>query len=374
MGDTCPIRDWKFVDNLDPLKAVAEAIVELGARDLAPDQIRLEERGQFDRLTACNTEDLRLLDSHLDFLTRRLTSIPTGKIAATLKGLYEQAYRYDPAQRTMGVVDEGAKRRLDLFIAAIDRQAYRDRRFLTRVKGGAIETMMVLNSPDLAPKDRALFYESNSGKIPLAEVIAEVWRRGFLLNASYEGGDPGAYFDSPAIKSQLILDQVFALGIGKRKWDLANQRHLPEEQFERFLADHQLQEEYAQLRPLSAKEVRDFLMASLTDLEINQNPADRKKANQRIGLAQWEFSRRGIDPQEAIIHGMGRAMPPGLGISGQDVIFFVRLGLARDTPSRLDDYDLKFRSPGLYGVFEQIEDAEREGKPEESVDPADQPI
>lgn len=169
---TCSLEDISLAGVLDQASLVGDETGEIGseievlAEAGVPVETFYQEDGQdpFASLCSSSPAGLDLFQDYQQDLGMRVGEMTTDQIVGRLQELYDQAYAY-LTTRTMDVVDETAKRELDLWIAVIGHQAYDDPEFLARVNIPRIQYLIGLASPHLSPEDRAYFYQDLSTEV-----------------------------------------------------------------------------------------------------------------------------------------------------------------------------------------------------------------
>lgn len=283
MGEICPIRCPLDGASLTPA-SVPAVIRDLAEREVSPDTFHCEDRALgLATLGACTPPQVSLFRDLQTSLADRIGSMSTPQIADNLRRLYDRAYRYDPATRTMDVADRRTKRELDLWIAVIDRQAFEDESFLDRIlerpqapnqcleapvcedpvrseASRDIEIVMALNSPNLSPSDRGAFHRLHEGSMTWEDAAREGDEIFSKWLSSYDGRTP--FLETPLWRSQAELYAASAAWLGQERLQEIGRETFSQERFAALARRLGMEREVASLQGLSDQ----GLMARLQDL------------------------------------------------------------------------------------------------------------
>jgi len=336
----CPVRD------LPPdLNAFA-------ARGIGPESFHLENLDRFQPLAGvCSPQQISRFDGVQRVITSRLASMPPAEIATTLEGYYRQAYVYNEADRTMDVgtspAQQEAKRRLDLWIAAVDQRAFADRSFLDRIGAESrIRAAMALNSPRLSAYDRGVFEQmiraEPRGDAGLLEVYRQRPLEGFtwVLDwmESYDGSSEKV-FETPFMLSLLDTKVALEAHFGRERMFRIGREAFPAEGVERLLESRGYGIRYELARSLSNTElIQQYLETSMA-LTPESRPATRRDLVQDLMLMGLVFEERGLDPeQELQRRAIDQMVQNGFPRPEAELMYRLQAGGLTATYDRLDDY------------------------------------
>lgn len=345
------------VDVREVVRAVASARVP----EVTPDTFRLDEGNPLARLTGHPPQVLQRFSQFQDRLSQRIGQLPSAEIARTLEDLYSQAYEYNETTHEMTPAhdpeSQEAKRELDLWIACLDRQSYRDESVTHRLWAEPrIRVIMALNSPRLTPRDRGAFYQLDRAdrldhanhtdgvnfRNALRQLNGEYFDRTFhWMRNRYAGNNPP--WDDPDRQSQYDCFAAVTARFGAdRVAQVSSDRRIfPTEQVNALLAQYGLRESYEGLRHLSPT----VLLARYMDLNeaLGNRPAPEvaRRMVEEQTLVEAALCEQGVDTRrEGREFSINSAM--SFGVSRQDAEHLYDLGNFRKTGFHLDDYRARF--------------------------------
>jgi len=335
------------------------------ARGVDPETFHLESLDRFQPLAdVCSPQQINRFDSIEQIMVQRVASLPLPEIATTLEGLYRQAYIYNEEDRTMAAgtspAHQEAKRRLDLWIAAIDQRAFQDSDFSERAGGEKrIRTVMALNSPHLNPIDRGdveqMFHSEKGGDETLIRLLRERsmegWVRQFDWLKVYDGKRE-KFFEDP-----LFLSQTEMFGALESHFDRDHLLRLfevafPRDAMEGFLDQRGYGDLYRRLLSLNDEAlIQNYFEVSVA-LTPQTRPVSRRRLVEEMTVMSVVFEQRGLYPTKELERRSIESMVR-MGYPREDAELILRLqtGSAQYTYDRLDDYRARHGLLKAYGTL-----------------------
>ncbi len=337
---TIPASEEEDNESLDP----GQAIADLAHAGVTPSVFHHEEgRLRFSGLMACKPTRISLFQGHLDEVAHHILSIPTEEIVRRLKLLYEKAYRYDPAAQTMDVVDQQAKRELDLWIAAIDHEAYQNENFLKRVHVPEVRRILALNSPHLTPAGRGADYRLEHGLMS----PRQCFERGVKATVAWARSYDGRTFDfleTPFWRSRAESWESLEARLGQKEATSLSLESFSQDAVLRILASTGWMKDYRRLSGLPDRE----LIHRITDIWAltftHPGPLTMRNIAKEFVLISLVMNSRGEDLTKAIRESLVQDNMTTWGLTKEDA----ELAAGADRPhqvtaSRLDNYEIRFR-------------------------------
>jgi len=354
--DACPVRDFP------PVPDTADgAILELAGRGIDPESLHQENLDRFGALTAsCSSNQIDRFRGFQEILSDRIAQMPASEIASALESLYRQAYVYDETSHTMALgktpAHVEAKRRLDLWIAAIDHRAFEDEAFSQKMwDEKSIRTVMALNSPNLDPIHRGgieqLFRAEARGEEGLREVFRdhpmEGYVRFFDWLQSYDG-QKEKYFEDPYFRSMLEANVVIESHFGRERYLKLMQSTFPREAVERLVDERGYGPTYRSFLGMRTEDLLQHYTEVSLAMTPSTRPLSRRRMMEEMMIMGIVFDRRGLDPN-AELQRRGIDEMVRVGYSREDATSMSQLqtGVAPYTYDRLDDDQAR------HGLLEQ---------------------
>lgn len=360
---TCPVRNLPVISQGPD--GTGRVMTALAARDIDPEAFHWENLDRFEGLTVvCSQPQIDRYGRFQDLLADRVGRMSPAEIAETLEGLYRQIYVYDESTRTMAVGDgpshREAKRRLDLWIAAVDHQAFLDEDFSTRLwDEKRVRVVMSLNSPHLDTFDRGalerLFRAEAQGERGLREVLSdrplEGYVRFFDWLQTYDG-QRAKYFEDPFWRSQMEAFAVIESHFGRESFLRLSQSAFPREVVEKLIEERGYGTAYHRFLAMGSEDLIRHYHEVMLGLSPLARPRSRQRMVEDLMIMGIVFDQRGMDPMDELRR-RGIKEMVRWGYSPEDATLMDQLqtGMAPYTQDRLDDYRVRH---GLLGAYRRL--------------------
>lgn len=351
--DPCPVRG--LPPPTEGPDGVQRFLTDLAEREVSSDVFHLEDSNRYRPLEPlCSSAQINRFDGLQEILGDRLAAMAPAQIAGILEGLYGQAYVYNESDKTMAAgaspSQREAKRRLDLWIAAVDQRAFADEGFLERIRSEPrIRAVMALNSPHLDPWDRgdheltsrALAEGDDRLRRLYRENPMEGYTRLFDWLRTYDGRNE-KFFEEPFLRSQTEIYVVFQ----SRGWNervlRIGQETFPREAFERLMEERGYGPSYRRFLGLDTEAlIRNFHETSMA-LTPQARPASRRRLVEDLMIMGIVFGQRGIDPQRELERrGIDSMVRSGFSREDAELMYRLQTGAVPYTHDRLDDYQAR---------------------------------
>jgi hypothetical protein len=331
---------------------VRRSLDAFAARGIDPETFHLENLDRLRPLTGlCSPAQIDRFDGLQSVIADRLSAMPPAEIAATLEGLYRQAYFYNETARTMAVgsspAQPEAKRRLDLWVAAVDQRAFEDRIFLDRIWGEKrIRVVMALNSPHLDPRDRSdieeTFRAEPGGDVALTRLFnerpLEAFIRQFDWLRTYDGASE-KYFEHSFWRSQTEASVVFESHFDRERILRLGRETFPREGIERLMEERGYGPAYRRFLGLSDETLIQNFHETMMAVTPQARPASRRRLVEDLTVMGVVFAQRGLDPmRELERRGIEAMVRNGFSREDAELMHRLQTGAIPYTHDRLDDY------------------------------------
>ncbi len=336
------------------LEDVSNAITGLAERKVDPQTFLREDLDRFSSLESCSKVELNKYSKFQVGLAKRVASLSNAELESQLIRLYDQAFVFNAqsGEMVLGLkpAQVKAKHQLDLWIAALDHQAYEDETFLNRIwDAGAIRAIAMLGSSSIMPSDRGAFEQLRRAveqEVPLAPVLKDInqrsYRRQFDWLKAYDGSKP--YFETDFLKSIINLEAAIRAYFGDEKYvEFWSEASFPRETVKSILKEQSLLPGYEELRTQSTEQLLDYTHEISMAVGYPLRPQTAQRIARDLLLVGPIFHERGIDIQKPLIDRAIRDMV-AMGIPKDDVKLMVEVeqGMIKYTADRLDDYRNRF--------------------------------
>lgn len=357
------------------------AITDLAQKQVPPDSFHIQDGSlRFSSFAgSCQQEQINQFSELQDILGAGLRNMSTDAIADVIESLYNKAYHYDSSAGTMTLATDSesqeAKKKLDLWIAALDYQAFKDEAFLKRLwyddeatfcvikdptePRARIRRVMALNSPHLSPRDRGGLYRLEQVRGQGIEAMRKVslqdnrsWYPRFFAWQNKFDGKSREIPKTPFWRSVIDHYDAVLASFGQDTIGELQKGTYPDDVIEKLLRKYNLVEPFRKLSALSEKDLVKRYMETQATLTAGPRPAVTRAIVTDMLLLFVELHRRGIDAESQAKEWKIKENM-GFGFTREDAELMIEQGSVRFTHSRADDNRARHALLGRYKTVYQ---------------------
>ncbi len=345
----------KLSAQVSPEKSIRSTIAALASSEITQATFYQENTTRFSTLGQCSDTAVNRFSQVQHVLAIRLREMDPEALGATLESMYNRAYDYDRETLSMalGTTPEAQenKRRLDLWIAAIEYVAYEDLDFLEQFwPKSRVREIIALNSPDLTPQHRAYFHRylhNDANPRAVRTLRIEEAREGFEWLQNYDGTQ--LFLETPYMVSGWSLYEAFIARFGENELYLRMIAEHPNAEVRQLISEFGHSDRFRELEQLSDQQLMQrYLEISMAQL-LRPRPAVLRAMVSDLWLIGSALTMRGVDPRRQVRDFLIAQQEQVFGQSREDTALLLDIGSVRSTHHRLDDYR------GRHGLLRQYQ-------------------
>lgn len=340
----CPLNPLKLASSPPgewKASKIGRRLQSLARAGIAEDTFYQEDgANRFDSLAACSPAQLSVFSDLQQVVAEQVSKLSTESLVLRLQKLYDRAYAYDAAAGTMDVTNQAAKDELDLWIAAIEYQAYNDSEFLARINVPEINRIIGLDSPHLSPHHRASIYRTDQGLSTYQDEQIIRAREQFEWLRHYDGTT--ASFETPHFRSIIESNYIGIATHGRERFEELSLEAYPADEIYDLLQEYGLVEDFERLAQLTDEQLI-YRNQAISDLIIADNPSprDNQAIAREILLIGAVLQSRGksLEAETRAIH--RQLLVDEMGFTPEAAHLLSEQDSVHLTHGRLDDYQVR---------------------------------